>query len=75
MRPDAISLESRAMAFYKATFVWLLVSVVIGFGIYMTVHPTKPTWFWMAAATLGFIVLVGMTGCKVDDHHEEEGHH
>ena len=62
------------MAFYKATFVWLLVSVVIGFGIYMTVHPEKPTWFWMAAVTLGFIVLVGATGCKVDEPHGDDHH-
>lgn len=62
------------MAFYKATFVWLLVSVVIGGGIYMTVHPTKASWWPMIAATVGFIVLVGATGCKVDEPHGEDHH-
>lgn len=62
------------MVFYKACFVWLLVSIVIGAGIYWTVHPTSPSWWPMILVTLGFIVLVGKTGCKVDEPHGEDHH-
>jgi hypothetical protein len=66
-----IPVESRAMTFYKATFAWLLISVAIGWGLYRTVAPENPSFTPILMVTLGFILLVAFTGCKVDEpeHH------
>jgi len=59
------------MTFYKAVFVWMLLCVVIGWGVYRTVAPENPSWTPLLLVIVGFIVLVGATGCKVDEpeHH------
>lgn len=60
------------MAFYKATFVWLLVMAAICWGCYQTVHPTNPSWTPILCVIAAFTLLVTFTGCKVD---EPEEHH
>jgi len=72
LRDRLIRLKSRAMAFYKATLVWLLVMAAIGWGCYQTVHPTKPSFLPILGVVAAFTVLVAFTGCKVDE--PEEGH-
>ncbi len=67
----AIPVQSRAMTFYKATLAWLLISVAIGWGLYRTVAPENPSFTPILLVVAAFVVLVAVTGCKVDEpeHH------
>ena len=71
LHAGAFPLQSRAMAFYKATAVWLLISAAIGWSIMRVVSTENPSWIPFFLVTAAFIVLVAVTGCKVDEpeHH------
>ncbi len=52
------------MKFYAAFLVWLLIAVVVGFGLWKFSHGGS---VWLLVVPVGAgIVLVGKTGCKVD---------
>jgi O-antigen ligase len=62
------------MAFYKGLFAWLIISVAIGWGCWRTIAPEgKGSFVPILVVTVVFIVLVAVTGCKVDE--EEHGEH
>jgi uncharacterized membrane protein len=69
------ALISNAMAFYKGLFSWLIISLFIGWGAWRTTAPEgKESWWPIIIVTLGFIVLVAVTGCKVDEDHGDHEH-
>jgi len=59
------------MNFFKAVLVWLLIAVFLGWGILMSVHPTKASWWPLAVAAIGLVAFVGRVGClpPSDEHH------
>jgi O-antigen ligase len=63
------------MAFYKGLIAWLIISLFIGWGMWRTTAPVgKESFAPIICVVLGFIVLVAMTGCKVDEDHGEHDH-
>ena len=62
------------MAFYKGLVSWLIISVAIGWGTWRTTAPEgKESFMPIIFVTLAFIIVVALTGCKVDE--EEHGEH
>ena len=59
------------MTFFKAVFTWLLIGVILGGGVFMTVHPKSPSWWPLLAVVVCFIAVVGKFGClpPSDEHH------
>ncbi|MBM3829213.1 MAG: hypothetical protein FJ406_01605 [Verrucomicrobia bacterium] len=59
------------MNFFKALFVWLAIGLFLGWGVYMTVHPTKASFWPLAIAVLGTVAAIGKIGClpPSDEHH------
>ncbi|NBV21467.1 MAG: hypothetical protein EBS05_06030 [Proteobacteria bacterium] len=58
------------MNFFKALFVWLGISVFLGWGVYMTVHPTKASFIPLTVAVIGVVAAIGKIGClpPSDEH-------
>lgn len=57
-------LPCRPMKFYLASLVWLLVSLVIGWGLWKFSHGGS-VWF-VALPAMALVVLVARTGCRTD---------
>ena len=59
------------MTFYKATFAWLIIGAFLGWGVYMTAHPTKPSFVPLAIALVCVVGAIGKFGClpPSDEHH------
>jgi len=75
LRGEYPPLSSAAMAFYKGLISWLIISAFIGWGAWRTTSPEgQGSWTPIICVTLAFIVLVGLTGCKVDEEHGEHEH-
>jgi len=58
------------MTFFKAVFTWLLMGVILGGGVFMTVHPKSPSWWPLLVVVVAFIAVVGKFGClpPSDEH-------